>query len=96
MTTTVGLISDTPGLLRPEVVDHLASVEMILHAGDNGKREVIEGLNAIAGVEASLHVPRTRAEVLPDRRRRTRGPDSVAALQRAVVATQRSGGVGGW
>ena len=47
----VGLISDTHGLVRPEVFDALAGVELILHAGDVGDG-VIEELAAIAPVEA--------------------------------------------
>lgn len=44
----VGVISDTHGLLRPEAVDALAGSDLILHAGDIGKPEVLEGLQAIA------------------------------------------------
>ena len=47
----VGLISDTHGLVRPEVFEALASVELILHAGDVGDG-VLEELAAIAPVEA--------------------------------------------
>ena len=47
----VGLISDTHGLVRPEVFDALAGVELILHAGDVGDG-VLEELAAIAPVEA--------------------------------------------
>jgi len=48
----VGVISDTHGLLRPEAVEALRGVEMILHAGDIGKPEVLEELNKIAPVTA--------------------------------------------
>jgi putative phosphoesterase len=47
----IGLISDTHGLVRPEVFDALAGVEMILHAGDVGAG-VLEELRAIAPVRA--------------------------------------------
>jgi putative phosphoesterase len=47
----VGLISDTHGLVRPEVFDALAGVELILHAGDVGEG-VLEELGVIAPVEA--------------------------------------------
>lgn len=50
--THVGVISDTHGLLRPEAVESLAGVDLILHAGDIGKPEVLEGLSAIAPVIA--------------------------------------------
>ncbi len=44
----VGIISDTHGLLRPQAVDALRGVEMILHAGDVGKPEVLDGLRRLA------------------------------------------------
>jgi uncharacterized protein len=50
----VGLISDTHGLLRPEVFTHFAGVEAILHAGDVGGEEILVELEAIAPVTAVL------------------------------------------
>jgi putative phosphoesterase len=47
----VGVISDTHGLLRPEVAAAFAGVDLILHAGDVG-RGVLSGLSAIAPVDA--------------------------------------------
>ena len=49
---TIGLISDTHGLLRPEAARALEASELIVHAGDVGKAEVIEGLRRIAPVVA--------------------------------------------
>lgn len=51
-THVVGLISDTHGLLRPEVHAALAGVELILHAGDVGDDEILDELELIAPVEA--------------------------------------------
>jgi hypothetical protein len=48
----IGVISDTHGLLRPEVEPRLAGVAHIIHAGDIGRPEVIEGLSRIAPVMA--------------------------------------------
>ncbi|MEJ7847425.1 MAG: metallophosphoesterase family protein [Pyrinomonadaceae bacterium] len=48
----IGVISDTHGLLRPEAVKALRGVEMILHAGDIGKPEIISELENIATVTA--------------------------------------------
>jgi len=48
----VGVISDTHGLLRAEAVAALKNSELILHAGDIGKPEVLESLKAIAPVIA--------------------------------------------
>ncbi len=49
---TIGLISDTHGLVRPEVFDALAGVDLILHAGDVGPPEVLIELATIAPVRA--------------------------------------------
>ena len=49
---TVGVISDTHGLLRPEAVAALQGVDAILHAGDIGAPEVIHELERIAPVKA--------------------------------------------
>jgi putative phosphoesterase len=50
--TRLGLISDTHGLLREEALRALQGSELILHAGDVGKREILEKLKAIAPVIA--------------------------------------------
>lgn len=48
----IGLISDTHGLVRPEVHTALAGVEMILHAGDVGGEGILLELETIAPVHA--------------------------------------------
>ncbi len=48
----LGVISDTHGLLRPEVFDAFAEVDHILHAGDVGKPAIITKLRALAPVTA--------------------------------------------
>ena len=50
--TTVGLISDTHGLLRPSVHRAFAGVTLILHAGDVGGDEILDELALIAPVHA--------------------------------------------
>ena len=45
---TVGVISDTHGLLRPEAVSALRGSDLIIHAGDVGKPEVLDELRRIA------------------------------------------------
>lgn len=50
--TTIGLISDTHGLLRPEALHALAGVRHIIHAGDIGGPEILDELRAIAPVHA--------------------------------------------
>ena len=46
--TRIGVISDTHGLLRPEAVAALCGSQLIVHAGDVGRPEVLEGLRALA------------------------------------------------
>ena len=48
----LGVISDTHGLLRPEVFDAFASVDHILHAGDVGKPGILTELQSLAPVTA--------------------------------------------
>jgi uncharacterized protein len=66
---TVGVISDTHGLLRPEAVAALTGVERIIHAGDIGERAVLDALGRLAPVSAvrgnndrggwTRHIPET-------------------------------------
>lgn len=44
----IGVIADTHGLLRPEAIDALVGCELIVHAGDIGKPQVLEVLEALA------------------------------------------------
>ena len=48
----IGLISDTHGLLRDEAVRALKGSELIIHAGDVGKPEILDALNSVAPVVA--------------------------------------------
>jgi putative phosphoesterase len=52
MALTIGLISDTHGLLRPEAVEALKGSNLIIHAGDIGGAEVLAGLSRLAPVTA--------------------------------------------
>ncbi len=64
----VGVISDTHGLVRPEVFDLFREVDHILHGGDVGKWEVLADLGALAPVTAvygNADGPDVRAK-LPD------------------------------
>ena len=49
---TVGLISDTHGLLRPEALRALRGVDFIVHAGDIGSPDVLEALADLAPLTA--------------------------------------------
>ncbi len=46
----IGVISDTHGLLRPEVNDIFKNVDLIIHAGDIGNPGIINSLKEIAPV----------------------------------------------
>jgi putative phosphoesterase len=44
----IGLISDTHGLMRPEALAALQGADLIIHAGDVGKPEILSALKGIA------------------------------------------------
>jgi putative phosphoesterase len=48
----IGVISDTHGHLRTEAAEALKGADLIIHAGDIGKAEVLEELGKIAPVHA--------------------------------------------
>jgi putative phosphoesterase len=48
----LGVISDTHGTLRPEVLDAFAQVDHILHGGDVGQVELLDRLERLAPVTA--------------------------------------------
>src|SRR5579859_3880382 len=48
MSTLLGVISDTHGLMRPEAIAALRGVDLIIHAGDVGKPEVLDRLREVA------------------------------------------------
>ena len=50
--TRIGLISDTHGLLWPQALEALRDSELILHAGDVGKPEILTALSELAPVIA--------------------------------------------
>ena len=50
----IGVLSDTHGLLRPEVLEHLQGCDAILHGGDINRQEILDALSQIA----PLHVVR--------------------------------------
>ena len=49
---SIGLISDTHGLLRPEALGALDGSDVIIHAGDVGAPEILEQLRRLAPVVA--------------------------------------------
>ena len=74
----IGLISDTHGVFRPEVLPIFDGVDLILHAGDIGSPDVLKELGSIA-------------QVIAVRGNNDRGPWAKAIPETEVV---RIGGVG--
>jgi putative phosphoesterase len=67
---TVGVISDTHGLVRPEAVEALRGADVILHAGDVGANHVLQELVELAPViPVRGNVDGGWARLLPERRR---------------------------
>ena len=50
--SSIGLISDTHGLVRSEALAALRGSDLIIHAGDVGKPEIIDQLRTVAPVVA--------------------------------------------
>ena len=44
----IAILSDTHGLLRPEVVEHLKTADAILHGGDINKQAIVDELRQYA------------------------------------------------
>jgi len=67
----IGVISDTHGLLRPEIITIFKGSNLIIHAGDIGNSQVLDGLKAISKViavrgnndigEWASHLPETNS-----------------------------------
>lgn len=64
----IGILSDTHGLLRPEVAEALQGCEVILHGGDINRQQILDDLEKIAPVrvvrgnndkEWAMHIPET-------------------------------------
>ncbi|MFN2362004.1 MAG: metallophosphoesterase family protein [Marinobacter sp.] len=64
----IGVIADTHSKMRPEALAVLKGSDLILHAGDVGRDEVLDALEAIAPVVAIRgNIDKTgRAATLPD------------------------------
>lgn len=80
--TRIGLISDTHGLLRPQAMEALRGSELIIHAGDVGKPEILDALRKIAPVVAVRGNVDTApwAKVLPETAVTEAGPAMIYVL----------------
>lgn len=52
MAKRIGIISDTHGLLRPEVLNILKTCDCILHGGDINSPEILDQLRPLASIYA--------------------------------------------
>lgn len=52
MAKKIGIISDTHGLLRPEVMEILKTCDCIFHGGDINKPEILDQLRPLASIYA--------------------------------------------
>ncbi len=78
---TVGVVSDTHGLARPEAVEALRGSDVILHAGDIGGSQVLQILGELAPViPVRGNVDGGWARLLPERRRLDLGGVAVLIL----------------
>ena len=78
---TVGVVSDTHGLVRPEAIEALRGSDVILHAGDIGGHHVLQELGALAPViPVRGNVDGGWARLLPERRRLDLGEVAVLIL----------------
>ena len=50
MAKRIAVLSDTHGLLRPEVIERITGCDAIIHGGDINKQEIIDQLEKIAPV----------------------------------------------
>jgi putative phosphoesterase len=84
---TVGAVSDTHGLVRPEAIETLRGSDVILHAGDVGGSHVLQELGELAPVIAVRgNADGGWARLLPERRRLDLGGVPVLVLHdRAVL-----------
>lgn len=84
----LGLVSDTHGLLRPEVLDAMRGVARILHAGDVGDPAVLDALARVAPVDAvrGNNDRGSWAETLPAERRLRFGGVEVLLVHDAADA----------
>jgi putative phosphoesterase len=84
--TQIGLISDTHGLLRDEALRALEGCELIIHAGDVGRPEILDVLKALAPVVAVRGNVDTQpwAEELPVTAVAKAGPATIYVLHNLV------------
>lgn len=58
----IAVLSDTHGLLRPEVRDVISQCDAVIHAGDINSRKLLEEINAVKKADADFYVVRGNAD----------------------------------
>ena len=92
---TIGVISDTHGLLRPEALDALQGSDLIIHAGDVGDPKIIGALKTLAPIFAVRGNVDTEswALALPETEIVETGLATIYVLHGRSHARPRSGGL---
>jgi hypothetical protein len=87
---TVGVVSDTHGLVRPEAIEALRGSDVILHAGDIGGNHELQELGELAPViPVRGNVDGGWARLLPERRTLDLGGVAVLILHdRALLGLE--------
>jgi uncharacterized protein len=88
-----GIISDTHGYLDPQLESLFAGVDIVLHAGDIGKPEVLDGLAEIGpvlAVRGNVDL-NPRLLTLPERRNLTLAGVSIQLVHRPQDADPPAG-----
>ena len=53
----LAILSDTHGLLRPEVLEYLQTADVILHGGDINRQEIADGVLQVEKITIPHKVP---------------------------------------
>ena len=63
----LAILSDTHGLLRPEVTEHLKTADAILHGGDINRQSIVDELHQYAPLYVVRGATTTRTGRRPSR-----------------------------
>src|SRR5262249_21785800 len=97
MMRTIGAISDTPGLLRPQSLAVLAGCDPIIHAGDIGRPEIcrVLSMDPAVNVDPASRHGAGRRQPPQVRTQENRGPMPLSFLNFILIARASEKSVGG-